>query len=152
MKSNILQLPVEVLDHARDLPLPRYMTKGAAGMDLYAAVPDSEIIEQGQVKMIPTGLKVAVPPGYEAQIRPRSGLAVSKGIGLLNSPGTVDSDYRGEIMAILINLGNEPFLVSRGERIAQMVISPVPRVRLVKVAELPPTDRGDGGFGHTGID
>lgn len=147
-----LELPVEVLDHARGLPLPRYMTADAAGMDLHAAVTENVTINPGRTGLIPTGLKLAVPRGFEAQIRPRSGLAANSGIGLLNSPGTVDPDYRGEIMVILINLGEDPFTVGRGDRIAQMVICPVPRARLVEVAKLPPTKRGEGGFGHTGLD
>jgi len=145
-------LPVKQAPHAADLPLPRYMTDGAAGMDLRAAVAEPVLIKPGSIEIIPTGLHVAVPPGYELQIRPRSGLAGQHGIGLLNSPGTVDADYRGEIKVILINLGRDPFTVERGDRIAQMVLCPVPRVKLWPVAELPPTERGKGGFGHTGLD
>lgn len=151
MSQETVELPVEVIAGARDLPLPRYMTSGAAGMDLYAAVEDPAILLPGEIKMIPTGIKVAVPTGYELQIRPRSGLAGRNGIGLLNSPGTVDADYRGEIIAILINLGGEPFTVRRGDRIAQMVLCPIPRVKLVAVDRLPGTARGSGGFGHTGL-
>lgn len=152
MKKEIVQLPVEIMPHAAELPLPAYMTAGAAGMDLYAAVMEDVILEPGTVRLIPTGLKVAVPGGYELQIRPRSGLAARHGIGLLNSPGTVDSDYRGEIKVILINLGTAPFTVRRGDRIAQMVLCPIPRIELVMTATLPETSRGEGGFGHTGID
>jgi len=152
MKKEIVQLPVEIMPHAAELPLPAYMTAGAAGMDLYAAVMEDVILEPGTVRLIPTGLKVAVPGGYELQIRPRSGLAARHGIGLLNSPGTVDSDYRGEIKVILINLGAAPFTVRRGDRIAQMVLCPIPRIKLVPTAALPETERGEGGFGHTGID
>jgi len=152
MKEEIVQLPVEIMPHAAELPLPDYMTAGAAGMDLYAAVMEDVILEPGTVRLIPTGLKVAVPGGYELQIRPRSGLAARHGIGLLNSPGTVDSDYRGEIKVILINLGTAPFTVRRGDRIAQMVLCPIPRIELVMTATLPETSRGEGGFGHTGID
>lgn len=152
MKEEIVQLPVEIMPHAAELPLPAYMTAGAAGMDLYAAVMEDVILEPGTVWLIPTGLKVAVPGGYELQIRPRSGLAARHGISLLNSPGTVDSDYRGEIKVILINLGAAPFTVRRGDRIAQMVLCPIPRIKLVPTAALPETERGEGGFGHTGID
>ncbi|HPZ11099.1 MAG TPA: dUTP diphosphatase [Bacillota bacterium] len=152
MKKEIVQLPVEIMPHAAELPLPAYMTAGAAGMDLYAAVMEDVILEPGTVRLIPTGLKVAVPGGYELQIRPRSGLAARHGISLLNSPGTVDSDYRGEIKVILINLGAAPFTVRRGDRIAQMVLCPIPRIKLVPTAALPETERGEGGFGHTGID
>ena len=152
MKVETVRLPVERLPHAAGLPLPAYMTAGAAGMDLHAAVAEEVVLEPGSVRLIPTGLKVAVPEGYELQIRPRSGLAARHGIGLLNSPGTVDSDYRGEIKVILINLGAAPFTVRRGDRIAQMVLCPIPRIELVPVPSLPETERGEGGFGHTGID
>ncbi len=152
MKETVVELPVEIMDHARGLPLPAYMTAGAAGMDLYAAVKEEAILGRGEVQVVPTGLRVAVPPGYELQIRPRSGLAARSGIGVLNSPGTVDADYRGEIMVILINHGSAPFGVRRGDRIAQMVLCPIPRVRLVPTTTLPETERGEGGFGHTGID
>jgi dUTP pyrophosphatase len=151
MDEHLVELPVEIEAHARDLPLPRYMTEGAAGMDLHAAVGEPEILHPGEIRTIPTGLKVAVPEGFELQIRPRSGLAGRNGIGLLNSPGTVDADYRGEIKVILINLGREPFTVTRGDRVAQMVLCPIPRIRLVPVTALPPTRRDRGGFGHTGM-
>jgi dUTP pyrophosphatase len=152
MKQETVELPVEVMAHAGGLPLPAYMTAGAAGLDLHAAVAEDVILQPGAFQMIPTGLKVAVPHGYELQIRPRSGLAARFGIGLLNSPGTVDADYRGEIKVILINLGPGPFSVRRGDRIAQMVLCPIPRVKLVPTAALQETARGEGGFGHTGID
>lgn len=152
MGEKTVELPVEVMAHAAGLPLPAYMSAGAAGLDLYAAVGEDTTIEPGSVRVIPTGLKVAVPDGYELQIRPRSGLAARHGIGVLNSPGTVDADYRGEIQVILINLGAVPFTVRRKDRIAQMVLCPVPRVRLVPTAELSVTERGEGGLGHTGID
>lgn len=152
MQQEIVELPVEIMAHGRGLPLPAYMTAGAAGMDLYAAVAGDVVLEQGAVEIIPTGLKTAVPPGYELQIRPRSGLAARHGLGLLNSPGTVDADYRGEIQVILINLGAAPFTVRRKDRIAQMVLCPIPRVRLTPVDALPETVRGEGGLGHTGID
>jgi dUTP pyrophosphatase len=134
----------------KDLPLPSYMTDGASGMDLFAAVDDLTIIEPGAWNLVPTGLSVAVPAGFELQIRPRSGLAVKYGIGILNSPGTIDSDYRGEIKIILINLGQKEFIVKRGDRIAQMVVVPVIRAAVEERSELPPTARDSGGFGHTG--
>ncbi len=130
--------------------MPGYMTDGSSGMDLYAA-PDSDItISAGERALIPTGLSVAVPDGYELQVRPRSGLAIKHGIGLLNSPGTIDSDYRGEIKIILINMGQEPFTVKRGDRVAQIVLCPVAKAKLELCSELPATRRNDGGFGHTG--
>jgi dUTP pyrophosphatase len=132
-----------------DIPLPRYMTNQAAGMDIFAAVIEEEIILPGQRKKIPTGIKIALPKGYEAQIRPRSGLAINQGITLLNSPGTIDADYRGEIALIVINLGEEPFTVTRGMRLAQMIIQKICRLDWVETAELTNTSRGSGGFGHT---
>jgi dUTP pyrophosphatase len=132
-----------------DIPLPRYMTNQAAGMDIFAAVIEEEIILPGQRKKIPTGIKIALPEGYEAQIRPRSGLAINQGITLLNSPGTIDADYRGEIALIVINLGEEPFIVKRGMRLAQMIIQKICRLDWIETAELTNTSRGSGGFGHT---
>lgn len=152
MAIDTLVLEIKILEHGRGLPLPRYMTAGAVGMDLYAAVSEETVISKGDIRVIPTALQVAVPAGYELQVRPRSGLASRNGIGVLNSPGTIDTDYRGEIQVILINLGKESFGVRRGDRIAQMVLAPVPRVSLKVVAELPPSERDGGGFGHTGID
>jgi len=146
----MINLPLKRADHAADLPLPRYMTEGASGMDLYAAVENEIIIAQGKSALVSSGLLTAVPPGYELQIRPRSGLAAKKGIGILNSPGTIDSDYRGEIKVIMINLGDQPFVINRGDRIAQMVMCPVSRAVITEVSELPPSKRSDGGFGHTG--
>jgi len=149
-----VSLPVEVvrLAHARDLPLPAYGTPGAAGLDLRAAVPEDEpvTLRPGERKLIPTGLSIAVPEGYEAQVRPRSGLAVKHGITCLNTPGTIDSDYRGEVHALLINHGSEPFEVRRGERIAQMVIARYERAVWREVETLAETERGAGGFGSTG--
>ncbi len=133
-----------------DIPLPRYMTAGAAGMDLCAAVPADTEIARGAIALLPTGFALALPRGYEAQIRPRSGLAVRHGIALINSPGTIDADYRGEVHIAVINLGPAPFTVRRGERIAQMVVQKVCRARVDEVADLDPTPRGAGGFGHTG--
>lgn len=151
MTPELVKLPFKLADHARGLPLPVYATEGAAGMDLQAAVIGELLIEPGQIAAVPTGLHTAVPYGYELQIRPRSGLALMYGIGLLNSPGTIDSDYRGEIMIILINLGSKSFTLKRGDRIAQMILSPIPRIELCRVDELPPSKRGQGGMGHTGI-
>ena len=127
------------------------MTHGAAGMDLYAAVADAVVIEAGGIVLVPTGLEVAIPDGFEGQVRPRSGLAVKHGISLPNTPATIDADYRGEIRVPLINLGREPFRVSRGMRIAQLIVAPVARVTWDEVAELPATDRGGKGFGHSGV-
>lgn len=133
-----------------DVPLPRYMTPDAAGMDIAAAVPRDTVLEAGQIRLLPTGFAMALPKGYEAQVRPRSGLAVKHGIGLINSPGTIDCDYRGEVMIALINLGPSAYTVRRGDRIAQMIIQRVPRARLEVVECLPATGRRGGGFGHTG--
>ena len=130
------------------LPLPSYATAGSAGLDLRADVP--VVLRPGQRALIPTGLAVAVPPGYEAQVRPRSGLALRSGVTCLNSPGTIDSDFTGELCVILVNLGQEEVQFGRGERIAQLVVSTVSRAELAEVAELPATGRGSGGFGHTG--
>ncbi len=132
-----------------DIPLPQYMSALAAGMDIFAAVNDDEIIEPGQRKKIPAGIQISLPEGYEAQIRPRSGLALHQGITLLNSPGTIDADYRGEIALIVINHGQEPFVVKRGMRLAQMVVQKICRLQWVETTELDETSRGGGGFGHT---
>lgn len=133
-----------------DQNLPCYMTVHAAGMDLCADLVDDLVLNPGERKLVPTGLAIALPDGFEAQIRPRSGLALKHGIALVNSPGTIDPDYRGEIGVILINHDREPFVVRRGERIAQMVFAPFARAELVEVDELDETARGEGGFGHTG--
>jgi len=130
------------------LPLPSYATSGSAGLDLRADSPVT--LRPGQRALVPTGLAMAVPPGYEAQVRPRSGLALRNGVTCLNSPGTLDSDYRGELCVILVNLGQEEVALARGERIAQLIVAPVSRAELAEVPELPPTERGAGGFGHTG--
>ena len=132
------------------VPLPRYMTEKSSGMDLCAAVSQDLVLNPGERRLIPTGLAISVPEGYEAQIRPRSGLALKDGITLVNTPGTIDADYRGEIGVILINHGEKPFRVKRGERIAQMVIVPVVRAELEWVEDLDETSRSGGGFGHTG--
>ena len=146
-----LTLQIRRLAHADGLPLPTYMTAGAAGMDLHAAVGEDISIEPGSIVLVPTGLEVAIPDGFEGQVRPRSGLAVKHGVSLPNTPATIDADYRGEIRVPLINLGRQPFLVSRGMRIAQLVIAPVVRVAWQEVAELPSTARAAGGFGHSGV-
>ena len=135
---------------ASDLPLPLRMTADAAGFDLPAAVVGPVTIAPGERRLIPCGFHMALPPGYEAQVRPRSGLASRHGVTLVNSPGTIDADYRGEVQVPLINHGDAPFTVERGMRVAQMVVLPVPPVRLIEVDELDETDRGQGGFGHTG--
>jgi dUTP pyrophosphatase len=133
-----------------DIPLPRYMTPQAAGMDLHAAVTQDLIVEPGDIRLIPTGLMMAIPSGYEAQIRPRSGLAVKHGIGLINSPGTIDADYRGEVQVAVINLGKHAYTIRRGDRIAQMVIHRVYQAGLEEASFLDETIRNAGGFGHTG--
>ena len=136
--------------HSFDLPLPRYMTAGAAGIDLYAAVEQDLAITPGQRVLVPTGIAIALPENYEAQIRPRSGLALKYGLTLLNTPGTIDWDYRGEIKVIVINLGDKEYILHRGERIAQMIFNRVEKAELVEVEQLDDTNRGSGGFGHTG--
>ena len=134
-----------------DIPLPRYMTPHASGMDICAAIDNQIIMEPGAIVLIPTGFAMAIPQGFEAQIRPRSGLAAKHGIGLINSPGTIDADYRGEVMIPLINLGKIPFTIHRKDRIAQMVITRVYQARLELVEKLDDTERSNGGFGHTGL-
>ena len=146
------EIKVRRLAHNPELPLPAYETEGAAGMDLRAAVAGDQpvTIRPGGRALVPTGLSIAVPSGYEAQIRPRSGLALKKGVTCLNTPGTVDSDYRGEVAVILANLGEEDFVIRRGDRIAQMVIAPYVRAAWDEVSDLEETERGAGGFGSTG--
>lgn len=139
------------LPHNLDLPLPRYETSQSAGMDLQAAVQNTVVIQPGERGLVPTGLKIALPDGFEAQIRPRSGLALKKGITLPNSPGTIDADYRGELGIILLNTGNEPFVIERGDRIAQMIIAPVIQATWMEAESLEETARGEGGFGSTGV-
>lgn len=141
------------LDSNTDLPIPAYATAGAAGFDLRAAVPAGTptVLAPGERALVPTGFTCAVPHGYEMQVRPRSGLATKHGISIVNSPGTVDSDYRGPLMICLINLGTEPFSINRGDRIAQAVIAPAPQLTLIEAEELDDTTRGDRGFGSTGI-
>lgn len=146
-----MKIAVTRLPHGADLPLPAYATSGAAGMDLLAAVATPLIISPGERALIPTGLAIALPPGHDLQVRPRSGLAWRHGIVLPNSPGTIDADYRGEIQVILLNAGSAPFTVERGMRIAQAVLAPVLRAEWVEVAELETTARHEGGFGSTGL-
>ena len=146
-----VQILVKRLDGAEDLPLPQYMSPGAAGVDLPAAVKEDQVLAPGERTLVPTGLSIALPEGYEAQIRPRSGLAIQHGITLLNTPGTIDSDYRGEICVILINLGTESYTIHRGDRIAQMIVAPVVQAVFELTGELPETRRNSGGFGHTGL-
>lgn len=146
----MIPVAVKRLPHNADLPLPSYESALAAGMDLPAAIDGEMVLQPGERALIPTGLAIALPGGYEAQIRPRSGLAARSGVTVLNAPGTVDADYRGEVKVVLANLGAEPFTVTRGARIAQMVIAPVVQAMLQEVAELPKTARGVGGFGSTG--
>lgn len=149
---NEIEIRVQRLPHVSGLPLPSYQTEHAAGLDLLAALPAGAplMLAPGARALVPTGLAIALPPGFEAQVRPRSGLAVKSGLTVLNSPGTIDSDYRGEVQVLLINLGDAPVLLERGMRIAQMVIAPVQRAVLTEVPSLDPTTRGSGGFGSTG--
>ncbi len=147
-----IEVRVQRLPHGGDLPLPAYQSEHAAGLDLLAVLPASAplTLAPGARALVPTGLAIALPPGYEAQVRPRSGLAVKSGLTVLNSPGTIDCDYRGEVQVLLINLGDAPVLLERGMRIAQMVIAPVQRAVLTEVPSLDATTRGSGGFGSTG--
>jgi dUTP pyrophosphatase len=150
MSQPKLTVPISRLPGNDDLPIPDYHSDHAAAMDIHAAVDRPITLDPGEIRMIPTGFALAVPIGYEAQIRPRSGLAAKHGVSLVNSPGTIDADYRGEVKLIVINLGKGPFIIERGMRIAQMLIAPVPRVEWQEVEELPETARGQGGFGYTG--
>ena len=146
-----MKIHLKRLKKEHPVSLPQYMTEGSSGMDLFASLEKEVTLEPGERRLIPTGISVAIPDGFEGQIRPRSGLAIQKGIGIVNAPGTIDADYRGEMGVLLINLGREPFTIRDGDRIAQMVISQVLRVTLEEVDDLPPTRRQGGGFGHTGI-
>ncbi len=150
MASGPITVKIKRLAHGAGLSLPVRMTPESAGMDLAAAVEQPVVLEPGQIRLIPCGFAMAIPPGYEAQVRPRSGLSSRFGITLINSPGTIDSDYRGEVQVPLINHGPAPFTIERGARIAQMLILPVPPVEVIEVDELDETGRGSGGFGHTG--
>jgi dUTP pyrophosphatase len=148
--SDHLVVQITQLEHSEGLPLPRYQTEHAAGVDLCAAVGSDTEVAPGSWKLVPTGLAVAIPEGYEGQVRPRSGLALKHGIGLLNAPGTIDADYRGEVSIILFNFSDKPFIIHRGDRIAQLIFARVEKARLIPVETLPDTARGAGGFGHTG--
>ena len=145
-----LVLKVKRLPHAKNLPLPAYATPHSSGLDLRAAIEKPITVKPLERVLIPTGLILEIPEGYEGQVRPRSGLALKKGLTVLNAPGTIDADYRGEVKVILINLGSEEVVIEPGERIAQLVIAPVQRVEVVEAQELTPTERGEGGFGSTG--
>lgn len=147
----IVNVGIRRFPHADNLPLPEYMTPSSAGMDLIAAIDDPICLAPGKFKKVPTGIAIALPEGFEAQIRPRSGLAAKYGVTLVNSPGTIDADYRGEIAVILMNLGENIFEVKRGDRIAQMIVAPVARVEWTLCTNLETTERGEGGFGHTGV-
>ncbi len=144
-------LKIKKLENAHELPLPKYETQGSAGMDLLAAIDEPIVIKSGEIKLVKTGIAIALEKGFEAQVRPRSGLALKNGITVLNSPGTVDSDYRGEVCAILINHSQVDFTITRGMRIAQMVIAKHEQAEIVEVADLDETARGAGGFGSTGL-
>jgi len=146
-----LTVQITKLKNSDGLPVPHYQTEHSAGVDLYAALDEDMVIGPGRWKLVPTGIAVAIPEGFEGQVRPRSGLALKHGIGMLNSPGTIDADYRGEIGVILFNFSDTPFAVHRGDRIAQMVISKLERARFEQVETLSSTARGSGGFGHTGV-
>lgn len=147
-----IRIGIKRVDGHTDLALPSYASQGASGMDIRASVEETVLLKPGDIRRIPTGLAVSIPAGYEAQIRPRSGLALRHGIGMVNSPGTIDSDYRGEIGIIVINWGQEPFPIRRGERLAQMVITKVYKADFIELDDLDTTPRGAGGFGHTGLD
>ncbi|MBV8345892.1 MAG: dUTP diphosphatase [Candidatus Eremiobacteraeota bacterium] len=146
-----VRVALQRLPHGEGLPQPQYMSEHAAGADLCAAVGEQLTLLPGARALVPTGFSIALPPGYEAQIRPRSGLAVRSGVTCLNSPGTIDADYRGELAVVLANFGSEPVVIRRGDRIAQIVVAPVSRAAFELVGELPPTSRGNGGFGSTGV-
>ena len=148
---NSISVSIKRLDGTDDIAFPTYMTPHSSGMDICAAVKESIVIQPGDKAIIPTGFAIALPVGYEAQVRPRSGLAVKHGIGILNTPGTIDADYRGEVKIIIINLSRSDFEIKRGDRIAQMVIQPVVTACWEEVSDLPDSERMDGGFGHTGM-
>jgi dUTP pyrophosphatase len=145
-----VELKIHRLPGTEDIPLPCYMSEGASGMDLYSANAEPVTLAPGEIKLLPTGIRIELPPGYEAQVRPRSGLAAKHGVTVVNTPGTIDSDYRGEIKIILGNISRQPFEITRGARIAQMVIARVVRARITEADSLNDTARGAGGFGHTG--
>jgi len=147
-----IEIKVKRVNGNHDIALPRYESEGSSGMDIRAYVEEPVLLKPGEIRLIPTGLAVSIPPGYEGQIRPRSGLALKHGIGMANSPGTIDSDYRGEIGIIVINWGQDVFTISRGDRIAQMVIAKVYPADIIDVEDLDSTQRGEGGFGHSGVE
>jgi dUTP pyrophosphatase len=146
-----IEVHIKQLPHGKDMNLPKYATEHSAGMDLMAAVDQDIVLKKGERKLVPTGIAIALPDGYEAQIRPRSGLAFKNGITVLNTPGTIDADYRGEVGIILINLGDEDFVITRGMRIAQMIIASYTQAKFTIVDDLSSTVRGEGGFGSTGV-
>jgi len=148
--SRPIRVQIKRLEHGKGIPLPARMTEHAAGFDLSAAVSEPVTLHPGEIRLVPCGFSLGVPHGYEAQVRPRSGLASKHGITMVNAPGTIDSDYRGEVQVPLINLGRQPFVIERGMRIAQMLILPVPQVEMIEVEQLDETKRGTRGFGHTG--
>ena len=145
-----ITIKIKRKESAKDLPLPQYITPGSSGMDLYADVDDELILNPGEIKLVSSGISLSLPEGFEGEIRPRSGLALKHGITLVNAPGTIDSDYRGPVNLIMTNLGNSPFKIRRGDRVAQLVIKEVIRAELVEAEELDETVRASGGFGHTG--
>jgi dUTP pyrophosphatase len=145
-----LRISIVVLEHAQDLPLPEYATPGSAGVDLYAAIPSAVTIEPMERRLIPTGISVAIPSGYEGQVRPRSGLASSRGVTVLNAPGTIDADYRGEVGVLLVNLGDRAVTINRGDRVAQLLLSRVSKIDWLPAPSLDPTNRDTGGYGHSG--
>ena len=151
MTDPVLTVAIKRLPGNEDVPLPEYQSEHAAAMDLHAAVAEPVTLAPGDIALIPCGFAMAVPVGFEAQIRPRSGLALKHGLSIPNAPGTIDADYRGQVQVIIVNLGAEPFTIERRLRIAQMVVKPVPRIAWAEVQQLPPTERGPGGFGHTGV-
>ncbi len=144
-------LKIHIKRLRKETPIPQYMTEGSSGMDLFACLKEEAILSPGERKVIPTGISVAIPEGFEGQIRPRSGLAIRNGLGIVNGPGTIDADYRGEVGVVLINFGKEPITIRDGDRIAQLVISQVFRAIWEEVNDLSPTPRQEGGFGHTGV-
>lgn len=146
----MLDIKITIEPGCEDIPIPEYQTEGSSGLDLRAAVDSDTILKPGECKLISTGLKMEIPAGYEGQVRPRSGLALKKQIGMLNPPGTIDADYRGIVAVIMYNFGKEDFVIRRGDRIAQLIFQKVERANLIVVKNLADTKRGDGGFGHTG--
>jgi len=146
-----IRIYIKRLKHNPTVSLPQYMTEGSSGMDLFASLDEAITLEPGERRLVPTGISVAIPQGFEGQVRPRSGLAIRNGIGVINAPGTIDADYRGEIGVLLINFAKEPFTLRNGDRVAQLIISRVFRAVWEETEELPPTLRQGGGFGHTGV-